>query len=1046
MPNDFGVEDRGFREALNNALKSRDTKTVFFLDILGANAWANPMFHSYLYKQIPVYIKRNYCCIWNLEIQDDLIRKKIEERISQFVDVDDVMPDYNSGGPADLHIVRILSWSDEDMRSPVAQDLIDFHSAFNIPLFYIHPRYLNVLLGDRHVEFHLALDKEGNRIKNGCWVYDDERGTRKPYDERIHNLGLRPETIIQRILEHSECIFALEKRRKLLGEETGTKRRVLAVNSPTRDKGGFRGSPTSLLYAIGPLIEEIKAKKINIAGFSHLNIFDPTHYSTEVRTQFREKLNRINPDIVMISITSDAFHVAVEMARSVKNWRENAIVILGGPHCDELNFESLDGIDVNNNPLCHSEYSRYFDFAVSGDGEYMLLTLVRTIVDGMHRLGNGRRLNVTAVKNWVRRNANAFGRVKGYAKLYFNVNGRMEVIRSSMRNPIDLNDLPPLRYEYLKKAHLEDFSIFRDEKGRIKKCVQVMTHRGCSGHCNFCSEKVTLNMSKTVDTVINEIRHYVDKLGVEAVFFDDSTFVENPEYVKKLCDKMLASGLSEKIKWGCLNRFDRIKRYPELITNMSKAGCNYMYLGLELFDDDSLKLMNKGETTTSQEIMDALEILKENNIRVGVSILFGYPGASEEIEKRTIQFVGEMVEKNKIHLVSLSLFNYHLSSTLTETHRRRLANLNYLDAQKIDRQNTAPWNCFEEGGWFHDDSRGIDEEYLVRLLWEVDKFIKNKDVLVRKEEIERFINSLWYKSLSEEPRCFDIITDELENPVKLLKHSVQGLEHYVRFKPDLCNKLGEVYQRIMNNLKSNNTQNNFWLLWGPPGSGKTSFITQIGKKAESEKIGFKYFKLDDYTMTTEIFRSDLQALEETDVCTLCFIDEIQAKPQENYYEIIKSFLDHISERNLPFTVVLAGSFGTNIDDFQRYIESQHFGRDILSRIPVTNRFAIPEMDIGDRIIIAISGIRRASQSMKREIIAVEKLALHWIALNPMLRNDARQIINFVAQAVGRVPPEDKILKYDHLFDKYDEETKKRFKDSCKHHLQRLEMSFLSISN
>lgn len=1039
MTSYFGVKDLKFRRALNDAFRNREVKTIYFIDILGAHAWANPIFNSYLYEQIPIYFRRNYTHIWNLTVQNELLKKKIEERLAKYVDVDDVMPDYNSGGPMDLHIVRVLSWSDDDMRKPTTQNLIAFHRAFNIPLFFLPPQALYILVRNNRVEFHLAVDNNGNTIENGCWVYDHNRRKREPYDRKLHAYLPNPYEIIKGILEHPDCEFAIEKRRSLCQRYRGG-RKILVINSPTKDEGGFRGSPTSLLYAIGPLIEEIKDKKINIVGFSHLNIFDPVRFSNDLETKLKNKLKQIKPEIVAISTTSDAFHIAGYMANIVKNFNPNTVVILGGPHCDELDLLGEDEVNQNNNPFNCSES---FDFVISGDGEYMLPALVHLIIDSM----SDDAPNINDIKTHVMRNAEDFNEIEGAAYLYFKLNGEIKKIQSSMKQ-IDLNKLPPLRYEYLDKSHLEDFDIFRNESGQIKKCVQVMTHRGCSGLCNFCSEKTQLNTSKTADTVIKEIWHYIEKLGVEAIFFDDSTFIENPTFVDELCDKMIRSGLSRRVKWGCLNRFDRVKD-EMLIEKMVEAGLDYMYLGLELYDDRLLGDMNKDtrrsmnrKKSMTDIINDALEILKRNNIRVGVSILFGYPGSNERIEIDTIKFVGEMVKNEKIHLVSLSLFNYHPLSHLTNLRRTQLRINYFKDEDKIKRQNTAPWCCFEEGGWFHDTERQIDEDYLARLLWEVEKFIP-KDVLVRKKEVEEFIKSEWGKKLLTEPACFELINNALGSQINLSEYKVGDLEDYVRYDTEIRQEMNSIYQRILDNLERRTRE--FMLIWGPPGSGKTSFIKQIGENVKKRGMIFRYFKLDDLDFNIDSFRSELCNLEEKiNSPILCFIDEIQVRPNETY-DIIKSFLDRINDSQLPIVVVLAGSKGKDIKEMQHYMKQQNQGPDILSRIPPSNKRSIPPMKFSDRIIIAVSAIRKACEKLKKNITAIEKLALHWIALSPML-SDAREIIEFIEDAVERASQEKDKLRYSDLFDPDESKNMELFKEKIpREHLSTLQDSFLKIS-
>ena len=82
--------------------------------------------------------------------------------------------------------------------------------------------------------------------------------------------------------------------------------------------------------------------------------------------------------MVGISSTSDAFHISRRIAENIREYNKNIIVIIGGPHIDEVNFYLDDNV---NNPLY---YDKAFDFAIAGDGEYMLLKLMRLITEGQY--------------------------------------------------------------------------------------------------------------------------------------------------------------------------------------------------------------------------------------------------------------------------------------------------------------------------------------------------------------------------------------------------------------------------------------------------------------------------------------------------------------------------------------------------------------------------------------------------------------------------------------------------------------------------------------
>lgn len=1007
----FGVEDVEFRRALNSHLQSQRIGAVFFIDILGARAWANPLFHAYCYEQIPMYVKRNFDGLWNLSIIDERIRQTIEKRLAKHVDIDDVMPDYGRGGMIDLQLIRILGWPDDDMKTDVAQDLIDLHRVFNIPLFHVTPTTLNVLFGRQNFEFHVAVDRQGQvpLHPEGCWVYyetRDERGEvirkRVPYSQYEPKLTLDPLDHVWMILQSDECKFAFEKRRELLGQ-SGDRKRVLFVNTPTRDTGGFKGSPTSLLYAIGPLVEEVKAKPteraIPIAGFSHLNIFDPTYYPDDVSGEFEGRLELVDPHIVGFSTTSDGVHIAKIMASQVKNYNSEAIVILGGPHCDEVDFSAKSN---PNNPLNNNSP---FDFVISGDGEYMLSHLTRVIIDAM-REG---KTDLDEIKKSVLQNRQSFEALDGTSHLYFNLNGTQPEIHCK-GTLLALGRLPPLRYEYLKEGHFQDFNVFK-RGNRIMKCVQVMTHRGCRGACSFCSEKVHCYPhrikynTKTVAEVIDEIWHYVRAFNIEAVFFDDSTFIEDEKFVKELCDGFRASGLSDRIKWGCLNRFDSVTD-QRLIRDMVESGLVYMYMGLELFNDAALRRMIKfGDSKINMvELIErALDILKESKVKVGVSILFGLPAESEEVERQTIEWVGKRVDVGKIHEVSLSLLNYHLASALTSSSYRQ-DDLDYLNPTLtiLTRQNQPPWNCFEEGGWFRCREREINDAYLARILVHTYEYIKNKKVLVRRNELEKFIASPWDRRAIEATEAHRIISGL--SRVDLSVCRVVG--KYVRADQTLCDELRTICRNIKSGLRVGQ-KSQCYLFCGPSGAGKTSIVDETAKDA-----GVEPQRLNLAGTTKEDFRSKLAELKDRDDPQLILVDEMQAKAEEEWpFEELTACMDAVKDK--PAIFVFIGNLH-NLSGMRTHIESRNMGTDLLRRILAGNEHEIPPLDPNERITVAISNIKEAGHKEGREINRVEKSALFFMALDTRL-SSAGKLSDFVASTVENMDEGEDTFMYDHIF-------------------------------
>ena len=56
------------------------------------------------------------------------------------------------------------------------------------------------------------------------------------------------------------------------------------------------------------------------------------------------------------------------------------------------------------------------------------------------------------------------------------------------------------------------------------KTAQIITRRGCSWRCSFCTEGTPL-IERSFESVQKEIEH-AKNLNYEAIFFDDSTFTD----------------------------------------------------------------------------------------------------------------------------------------------------------------------------------------------------------------------------------------------------------------------------------------------------------------------------------------------------------------------------------------------------------------------------------------------------------------------------------------------------------------------------------------
>ena len=264
---------------------------------------------------------------------------------------------------------------------------------------------------------------------------------------------------------------------------------------------------------------------------------------------------------------------------------------------------------------------------------------------------------------------------------------------------------------------------------------------------------------------------------------------------------------------------------------------------------------------------------------------------------------------------------------------------------------------------------------------------------------------------------------------------------YVRHDPQVRNSLKDWKLRIISDVQTHKTGTSNYLLWAPPGSGKTYFVQEI---ARSLGDLVRYEELNLAQLGKEEFVSRLRQLDASTKPSLCLVDEIDAKPAETWpYETLLSALDPTAGRTST-SFILAGSSTSGIDQMKRRIASRPKGGDVLSRIPVTNEFVIPSLSPGDRILVSLAQLRHAGRGMGRTVNEVEKLALYYICSNPRLSN-ARQLRSFAARSVERLPIGEDRIKYDHLFAAGDPENK-GFWTKSEPVRKELAGSFISISD
>jgi len=312
-----------------------------------------------------------------------------------------------------------------------------------------------------------------------------------------------------------------------------------------------------------------------------------------LRLSFEETVERIveeSPDYIGMTAVTISVGNAAKLAEMIKEHYRKTIIIIGGPHLTAVPEETMDKF-------------RAFDIGVIGEGEVTIVELLNALAGGG---------NVESVKGLIIRDGENTKRT-----------GPREFISDMDRLPMPAWDLLP-----------ELTSYYRTPTHNLSRTpsTSLLTSRGCTGRCLFCSRKVFGNRVRgySAGYIIRMIRHLQKQYGIRDVIIFDDTFVMMRKRLVEFCNILLKERID--LTWACNARVDLVT--PEILKLMRRAGCWQIGYGIESGSQKILDLLNK--RTTIAQIERALGWTRNAGIRARGFFMIGSFGETEETIRQTM--------------------------------------------------------------------------------------------------------------------------------------------------------------------------------------------------------------------------------------------------------------------------------------------------------------------------------------------------------------------------------------------------------------------------
>lgn len=310
-------------------------------------------------------------------------------------------------------------------------------------------------------------------------------------------------------------------------------------------------------------------------------------------TSMRAVLDEWRPEVVGIrslSIGEDSLYALIE---TVREWSEDCLVIVGGPHATDQPEEVLQTSAV--------------DCVVIGEGE-------RTLCELMERYSRGQ----------------PYHDVDGIA---YRRNGA--VVRTNPRALItDLDALPLPDYSLID---LDQFTNrYQTFTAKIyQRHGNILTTRGCPYRCMYCHNILGKRFrARSPDSVFAEIRYLHDTYGLTDLQIIDDIFNLDLDRAKKICDKIIDSDMQLTLSFPNGVRGDRMDE--ELLDKMAAAGTKFMSYAVESGSPRIQRLIHKN--LKLEKVDTAIRYSTKLGIVTRGFFMLGFPTETEEEVLETIEF------------------------------------------------------------------------------------------------------------------------------------------------------------------------------------------------------------------------------------------------------------------------------------------------------------------------------------------------------------------------------------------------------------------------
>jgi anaerobic magnesium-protoporphyrin IX monomethyl ester cyclase len=203
----------------------------------------------------------------------------------------------------------------------------------------------------------------------------------------------------------------------------------------------------------------------------------------------------------------------------------------------------------------------------------------------------------------------------------------------------NLENLPYPGYHLVKdnmpKYH---FSVMAGKKAPY---ALIEGARGCNHQCTFCTQWRHWQACwrlKTAKRIADEMAYCSHEFGSQMIWLTDDNFGTG-QRPKEIAQEIIKKQLTN-VTWFVQARCDDIIRNKDILPSLAKSGLNWVLLGVENSNPETLDYFNKG--ITPNQAKTAVKLLRENGIFAHAMVIIGNRKETQKSIQQLKEFANDL--------------------------------------------------------------------------------------------------------------------------------------------------------------------------------------------------------------------------------------------------------------------------------------------------------------------------------------------------------------------------------------------------------------------